>query len=54
MLLFKIPVLLLEYQQYIVTYCNDFDNIINKHIENNKNIKNKDIMFIINKIYNIN
>lgn len=54
LLLFKIPVLLLEYQQYIVTYCNDFDNIINKHIENNKNIKNKDIMFIINKIYNIN
>jgi hypothetical protein len=54
LLLFKIPELLLEYQKYIVVYCSDFDNIINKHIENNKNIKNKDIMLIINKIYNIN
>ena len=54
LLLFKIPILLLEHQKYIVSYCTDFDNIINKHIENNNDIKNKDIMLIINKIYNIN
>jgi hypothetical protein len=54
LLLFKIPVLLLDDQKYIISYCIDFDNIINKHIENNETIKNKDIMSIINKIYNIN
>jgi restriction endonuclease S subunit len=53
LLLFKIPIILLDYQKCIISYCVEFDNIINKHIENNQTIKNKDIMSIINKIYNI-
>ena len=53
LLILKIPVLLLDHQKCIISYCIDFDNIINKHIENNKTIKDKDIMSIINKIYNI-
>ena len=47
---FKIPIIDLQHQLNIISYCNDFDNLINKCELDNKIIKEKDIIDTIIKL----
>jgi hypothetical protein len=53
LLSFNIPIIDLDIQQVIINYCDDFTNNINKLLQDNENIKNKDIMSIIFKLNNL-
>ena len=50
---YKIPNIDLDNQINIINYCKEFDNNINKYELENETIKNKDIMSIISKLYNL-
>lgn len=50
LLTLKIPSIELSSQHNIISFCNDFDNNINKYILANENIKSKDIFSILCKL----
>jgi hypothetical protein len=52
LLSFKIPVINLEKQLDIISYCNDFENQINRYKLNNKAISDKDILSTVFKLNN--
>lgn len=49
----KIPSLNIFLQESIINYCDDYSNSINKLMQDNENIKNKDIMDLIIKLNNL-
>lgn len=53
MLSFNIPVMDLDKQSQILSYCRDFDNNISMYVQDNKNIKEKDIIGTVIQLNNM-
>lgn len=49
----KIPIINIDNQKEIVEYCSDFDNNINRFVQANTKIKEKDVMGTVIKLYNL-